>query len=59
MSDVLKRTLGTGLAGVLSAILVDVHAWQKSGGRFDWKLGSKRWLAGLSTGLIAGLGIGL
>ena len=51
-----KNTLIGALSGLLSAILVDLHAWSKSdyGVPFDLKTGATRWLAGLASGATAG-----
>ncbi|MBX3117864.1 MAG: hypothetical protein KF784_02280 [Fimbriimonadaceae bacterium] len=45
------------LAGLLSAAVVDVNAWARAEGDFDWSLAVRRWVAGAVTGASAALGI--
>ena len=49
----LKNILIGALSGLLSAILIDLHAWSKAdyGTPFDWRLGVGRWLAGAAAGI--------
>lgn len=58
MSIALRNVIGSAIGGLISAVLVDVHAWSKSNERFDLRLASGRWLAGLTSGILAGFGFG-
>ena len=49
--------IGGAVGGFISAVLVDVDAWKKSSGQFDWGLAAKRWIAGAVAGALAGLGV--
>lgn len=49
-----KMIIAGAVAGLLTAIGVDVDAWAKSEGPFEWKLAVKRWVAGLVAGAAAG-----
>lgn len=54
------RTLVAGaVGGFLAAVAVDVNAWARSGGEFDWGLAFKRWVAGAVSGAFGGTGAGL
>ncbi len=57
MSDGLRRAVVGALAGLLSAAVVDVNAWAKAEGKFEWGLALKRWVAGAVTGATAALGV--
>ena len=55
--------IGGALAGLLSAIMVDLHAWQNDGfafswaKNFNWQVAATRWATGAVTGTLAGLGV--
>lgn len=49
-----KTMVAGAVGGFLSAVVVDLNAWSKSGGEFDWGLALKRWLAGAVSGLVGG-----
>ena len=53
-----KNVIGGAVSGFLAAVLVDVDAWRKSSGAFDWGLALKRWVSGAIAGALAGAGIG-
>jgi uncharacterized protein YgfB (UPF0149 family) len=56
MNDTLKRMIVGAVSGFVSAFLVDLNAWLKSGEdtKFDYVLAIKRWVAGA----VSGLGLG-
>ena len=54
-----KKIVAGAIAGFVGAAVVDVHAWSKSDGKFDWPLAVKRWIAGAVSGATAALGIGV
>lgn len=50
------RAVATGaVIGLANAVVIDVNAWSKSGGRFDWGLAARRWLKGTVGGLAGGV----
>lgn len=55
------RALILGLAGLLSAVVVDLDAWKQTPSedgtkpKFSWSIAIRRWLAGFLTGFVAGL----
>lgn len=57
----MRKALILGLAGLLSAIAVDLDAWRKypaedgNTARFDWITAAKRWAVGFITGYVTGL----
>jgi ABC-type cobalamin transport system permease subunit len=52
------RLMTTGaLAGLITAILIDLNSWARNGGRFDWTLALPRYLAGAIAGAAAGLAV--
>lgn len=51
-----RKILAAAVAGFVSALVVDVHAWSQSDGDFDWKLAGKRWVAGIVSGILTGFG---
>lgn len=53
-----KTILASAVGGFLAALTVDINAWSKSDGPFDWGLAFKRWVAGATAGAIAGAGFG-
>ena len=55
--DIKKIIIGAA-SGLVSAILVDINAFQKSEGSFNWSLAVKRWISGLVSGALTGLGLG-
>lgn len=60
MTEVGKKVVAGALSGFVSAFLVDINAWLKSGEdtKFDFKLALKRWVAGAVSGALTGLGFG-
>lgn len=54
-----KLIIAGAVSGLVSAILVDVHAWSKADPAlpFDWGLAVKRWVGGAVSGALAGLGL--
>jgi hypothetical protein len=60
MNDTLKRMIVGAVSGFVSAFLVDLNAWLKSGEdtKFDYVLAIKRWVAGAVSGLATSLGLG-
>lgn len=58
MKPIAKHIIGGAVAGLITAIGVDVDAWSKSSSfSFDIKLALKRWIAGTVSGALAGAGI--
>jgi len=57
MNELTKKIIAGALSGVLAAIVVDVHAWSKGEGSFDWGLALKRWVAGGVSGAAAAAGL--
>jgi len=53
----IRTILVSALGGLLSAVIVDLDAWAKSDGDFNWKIAVVRWLKGLISGAIAGMGV--
>lgn len=53
-----QKLVAGAVSGLLSAILIDVHAWSKSGedNPFDWGLAAKRWVGGILAGVMGALG---
>ncbi len=50
--------IGAGaLGGLVAAIVVDLHAWTRTPGAFDWSLAGRRWVAGAMAGVLAALGL--
>lgn len=58
MNQFAIRLIAGALTGFLSAVVVDVQKWAKTGGTFDWGIALRAWIAGAVTGALAGLGIG-
>jgi len=54
----LKAIVAGAVGGFVAALVVDVNAWSKSGGEFDWGLALKRWIAGAVSGAFSGTGVG-
>ena len=58
MNPFIHKLVAGALSGLLSAILIDLHAWQASPtATFDFKLAAKRWVTGLVSGVTAALGL--
>lgn len=51
-----KSIVAGAIGGFIAAAMIDVNAWAKSEGEFDWKLAFKRWVAGATAGVMGGLG---
>ena len=58
MNELTKKLVAGALSGLLAAVVVDVNAWSKASGAFDWGLALKRWVAGAVSGATAALGVG-
>lgn len=57
MTVTLQKIVMSMMSGFLSALIVDLNAWQKSSGHgFNWKLAFGRWVSGAIAGLLTGLG---
>lgn len=55
-----KLIFAQAASGFLAAVIVDIHAWSKSGGEpFSWGLAFKRWVAGAISGVAGGQGFGV
>ncbi len=60
-----QKILNGAVAGILSAVIVDLHAWQNDGfafswaKSFEWRVAIIRWLQGAVTGALAGAGLGV
>jgi hypothetical protein len=57
-----QNVLAGAVAGFLAALIVDLNAWKHAieqglGFEFDWKLALVRWVTGIISGALAGLGI--
>lgn len=57
MNDFSRKVLSGAASGLVSAILIDIHAWSQTPGPFDWPLALRRWVAGALAGLASGLGL--
>lgn len=53
-----QKVLVGVVSGAVSAFLIDLHAWSKAEGEFDWGLAFKRWVAGAVSGFMMALGLG-
>lgn len=53
-----QKTGAGALSGLFSAVIIDLHAWTRSTGDFDWGLALKRWAAGAISGVAASIGLG-
>lgn len=53
-----KMIVAGALGGFLAAVAVDIHAWSKTEGDYDWGLAVKRWVAGAVAGAAGALGFG-
>lgn len=58
MNQFLAKLIGGAASGFLAAAMVDVRAWRKSGGTFDWGLALDRWATGALMGALGAFGIG-
>jgi uncharacterized membrane protein YraQ (UPF0718 family) len=56
MNDFTRKALGGAISGLVSAILIDIHAWSQTPSPFDWSLAIRRWIAGSLAGFAAALG---
>lgn len=54
----IRKLIAGAASGLLAAVVVDVQAWSRSGGAFDWGLAFKRWVSGAVSGAVAAMGIG-
>jgi len=54
----LKKIVAGAVSGFLGAFVVDLNAWKKATGSFDWGLAAKRWVSGAVSGAMAALGMG-
>lgn len=53
-----RNLIAGAVSGFLAAFVVDLNAWSKTSGAFDWLLAFKRWVAGAVAGATAALGFG-
>lgn len=58
MNELGKKVIAGAVSGFISAALVDLHAWVKSEGSFNYALALKRWIAGAISGALGALGVG-
>lgn len=58
MNELSKKLISGAVSGFIAAFLVDLNAWSKSDGAFDWGLAIKRWLAGAISGAVGAFGMG-
>lgn len=57
ITGAMRSIIAAAVGGFLAAMVVDINAWSRSDGQFDWGLAAKRWVAGAITGALSGLGI--
>lgn len=54
-----KKAVAGAVSGFVGAFLADLHAWSKGGGTaFDWSKALPRWVSGLVSGALTGIGMG-
>lgn len=53
----LHKVFAGAVSGFAAAFVIDLHAWTRTPGKFDWSLAFKRWVAGSITGVMAAAGI--
>lgn len=51
-----KAIIAGAVSGFVSAAIIDVNAWSKQEGQFNWFLAFKRWVAGAISGATAAAG---
>lgn len=51
-----KAIIAGAVSGFVSAAIIDVNAWSKQEGPFNWVLAFKRWIAGAISGATAAAG---
>lgn len=49
----MRQVIAGAIGGFVTALLVDINAWEKSPGAFDWSLAVRRWILGAITGAAA------
>lgn len=52
----IKAIIAGAVSGAIAAAVVDINAWSKTPGVFDWVLAVKRWVAGAMSGALAAAG---
>lgn len=52
-----KKIAVGAVSGLVSAVLVDLHAWSGSTGGFDWKKAATRWIGGAISGAASAAGV--
>lgn len=62
MTTFIQNLIAGAVAGLLAAIIVDLNAYKHAveaglGYSFDWRLALGRWVTGIISGALAGLGI--
>lgn len=58
MNELTKKLISGAVSGFIAAFLVDLNAWAKSDGAFDWVLAIKRWVSGAIGGAVGAFGMG-
>lgn len=58
LEQLATKVLVAALGGFLTALIVDLDAWQSGVGGFDWEKASRRWVYGSVTGAATALGVG-
>ena len=51
-----KAIVAGAVSGFVSSVVIDLNAWSKSDGAFNWLLAFKRWVAGAVSGATAAAG---
>lgn len=57
MNELAIKIAKGAVSGFLAAFVVDIQAWMKATGKFDWGVAIKRWISGAISGALAALGI--